>query len=102
MTFRKRVFDVVSQIPSGSVMTYGDVAEVLGTKAYQAIGQILHTNSDPVKIPCHRIVKKDGSLASGYAMGGQSMQRERLESEGVVFLKNKIDLGKHKYKFGKS
>ena len=45
-------------------------------------------NLDPKKIPCHRVIKSDGSLATGYAFGGMIKQREILKKEGIKFSAN--------------
>jgi len=84
MRFFQRVYEVVRKIPEGGVMTYGDVAKVLGTRDGRRVGQALHVNRDP-EMPCHRVVFSDGSLAAGYAFGGEGKQRKRLEAEGVNF-----------------
>ena len=49
-------------------------------------GMALRGNTEPVKTPCHRVVFKDGRLAEGYAFGGEGVQRELLEKEGVRFV----------------
>lgn len=55
-------------IKKGETLTYGEVARRAGNrKAARAVGAILHTNYDP-KIPCHRVVRSDGSLG-GYNRG---------------------------------
>jgi methylated-DNA-protein-cysteine methyltransferase-like protein len=83
--FFDRVYEVVKKIPEGEVMTYGQIADVLGTRDARRVGHALHANSDP-NIPCHRVVNKDGRLAPGYAFGGPNEQRSKLMSEGVEFL----------------
>lgn len=82
----KRVFEVVKTIPEGKVMTYGDVARLAGApRCARAVGGILHRNRTPIVVPCHRVVFADGSLAPSFAFGGERVQREWLEREGVVF-----------------
>lgn len=80
-----RVYGVVKKIPQGKVMTYGQVAEIIGTKDARRVGHALHANKDR-NIPCHRVVNKDGRLAPGYAFGGPNEQRNRLIEEGVSFI----------------
>jgi methylated-DNA-protein-cysteine methyltransferase-like protein len=82
--FFERVYEVIGKIPEGKVMAYGQVAEALGTKDARRVGHALHANKNP-KIPCHRVVNKDGRLAPGYAFGGPGEQRNRLLAEGVIF-----------------
>jgi len=89
--FFERVYEVVRKIPKGEVMTYGQVARAIGTRDARRVGQALHANRDP-KVPCHRVVFADGSLAPGYAFGGPNAQRAKLESEGVKFVGEKVKL----------
>mgnify|MGYP001567765619 CR=1 FL=1 len=91
MTFFEEVWTEVSKIPKGKVATYGQIASILGTRDARRIGHALHANEDR-NIPCHRVVMKDGSLASGFAFGGPDEQQKLLLSEGVIFRKNKVDL----------
>lgn len=66
--FRKRVLDIVKKIPKGKTLSYREVAKRAGNpKAARAVGVILRANFDP-KIPCHRVIKSDGSLG-GYNRG---------------------------------
>ncbi len=93
MNFFERVYKVVRTIPEGSVMTYGQIAGKIGTKDARRVGQALHANRDGSKVPCHRVVNKDGRLAPAYAFGGPNEQRNRLTSEGVKFTDdNHVDL----------
>lgn len=87
--FFQQVYEVVKQIPIGSVMTYGQVAKAVGSRDARRVGQALHANKDE-KTPCHRVIFKDGSLASNYAFGGLDEQRRKLEAEGVRFLGEKV------------
>ena len=91
--FFQKVFVLVSQIPRGKVATYGQIANILGTKDSRRIGHALHANKDR-RVPCHRVVMKDGSLAPGFAFGGPMEQKKILLSEGVKFIKNRVDLEK--------
>lgn len=88
----EEVYEVVRKIPSGSVMTYGQVAKAVGTKDSRRVGQALHANINPEKVLCHRVVFADGSLAPGYVFGGQEAQKRRLESEGVKFRGKRVIL----------
>jgi methylated-DNA-[protein]-cysteine S-methyltransferase len=70
-TFRERVLNVVRGIPVGSTLTYKEVANLAGNQnGARAVGAILHTNYDPL-IPCHRVVKSDGTLG-GYNRGAEN------------------------------
>ena len=81
-TFKEKVFDVVKAIPQGRVLTYKEVAELIGVpKAYRAVGNILNTNYDP-SIPCHRVVRSDGKTG-GYNRGSDR-KIEILKAEGAL------------------
>lgn len=90
---KKSVFEYLSKIPSGKVVTYYQIAETLGNKkAARAVGNILHTNKDPEKYPCYRVVNAKGELAKNYAFGGVDGQKKFLEAEGVEVINGKVDL----------
>lgn len=88
------VYKLLLRIPKGKVTTYGAIGKQLGLNP-RHVGRILHLNKGAPKIPCHRVIKSDGSIASGYAFGGPDEQRKILESESVKFVKNKVDLKKY-------
>ncbi|MCL1822618.1 MAG: MGMT family protein [Oscillospiraceae bacterium] len=98
-SFPKLVFEAVRKIPCGFVSAYGDIAIAAGRpRAARIVGYTLHRNDDPVETPCHRVVFKDGSLASGYVFGGAGVQREILEKEGVIFTpEGKVDMKKCRF-----
>lgn len=81
-TFSVKVYAVVSQIPKGKTLTYGEVAHRAGNpRAFRAVGNILNKNYDPA-IPCHRVVRSDGGIG-GYNRGRKRKIRI-LRKEGVV------------------
>ena len=80
--FRMRVEALVAQIPKGRVMTYGQIAALVGSaRAARIVGGIAHFG-DP-ELPWQRVVNKQGGLAAGYPGGRQAHQRH-LEAEGVM------------------
>ncbi|MDD3669527.1 MAG: MGMT family protein [Alphaproteobacteria bacterium] len=82
--FETRVYRIVSAIPAGRVMTYGQVAARIGRPAAaRAVGQALHRNPDPPRIPCHRVVDARGGLSQSFAFGGKTAQARLLRAEGV-------------------
>lgn len=95
-TFEK-IYEAVKSIPKGRVATYGQVAALAGNpRLARVVGYALHNNPDPSIIPCHRVVNRDGKVAGGYVFGGGDVQRQMLESEGIVFQQNgRIDLEKY-------
>ncbi len=67
--FQKSVWKALQSIPYGVVVTYSDVAKMIGNpKAVRAVGQANNKNKLPVVVPCHRVVGKNGKLV-GYAAG---------------------------------
>ena len=83
----EKLWILLEKIPVGKVVSYSYLATQLQTSP-RVIGKWLHKNTNPEKYPCHRVVRKDGSLASGYAFGGEYAQRKLLEKEGIKFDKN--------------
>lgn len=72
--FQQRVWQALREIPVGQTASYADVARALGMpKAVRAVAQACGANALAVAIPCHRVVKSDGSL-SGYRWGVQRKQ----------------------------
>lgn len=95
--FNDAVYEVVRQIPAGRVASYGQVARMVGRpRNARFVGYALHVNPEPGVIPCHRVVFKNGSLAPGFAFGGEDEQRRLLEAEGVAFLDDgRVDMARH-------
>ena len=80
MTFRERVYLVVSKIPQGSVLSYKEVAHRSGNpKAHRAVGNILNKNNNP-QVPCHRVIRSDGTVG-GFRDGAQA-KIVKLNHEG--------------------
>lgn len=78
--FQERVLKYTASIPYGRLMTYGSIAEVIGSpKAARAVGGALHINRTPIVVPCHRIVGSNGKL-TGFG-GGIEMKKALLMLE---------------------
>jgi methylated-DNA-protein-cysteine methyltransferase-like protein len=88
-TFQK-IYKVVSSIPEGKVISYKQVAKLTKISNARIVGFALHVNDNPIKIPCHRVVKNNRKLSKGYAFGGEKGQRAKLIEEGIKFIENKI------------
>lgn len=86
MSAFKQIYEVVCKIPKGRVATYGTVARLAGNPHWsRVVGYALHNNPEPVIIPCHRVVNREGRVAESFAFGGKDIQRQMLEQEGIVF-----------------
>ncbi|MGN0803933.1 MAG: MGMT family protein [Candidatus Coproplasma sp.] len=94
--FSEKVYNIVEAVPKGKVITYGEIARLIGApRCARQVGWALHNNPKPIEIPCHRVVFADGSLSKGFAFGGILAQKALLESEGVEVSKDyKVDLKK--------
>ena len=97
-----RIYDIVRQIPSGCVATYGQVATLAGNPRWaRVVGFALHVNPDPQHIPCHRVVNRFGEVSKAFAFGGENRQVELLKAEGVPFLPDgRVDLAASRWLLG--
>ena len=97
MTTFEKIYEVVKTIPKGKVTTYGQVALLAGNPRWsRVVGYALHKNPQPGIIPCHRVVTRNGEVAKSFAFGGENVQRELLENEGIEFKNDgTIDLKKY-------
>ncbi len=78
--FQKKVWDLLREIPSGTTITYGELAVRAGNpKASRAVGAANRKNPIPIIIPCHRVIGSNGKL-TGYA-GGLEAKKKLLEIE---------------------
>lgn len=82
--YGERVYKIVRQIPSGRVMTYGQIASILG-EGYTArtVGYVMHGAGDDV--PWQRVINSQGKCSTGRLTIPMNLQQEILESEGVQF-----------------
>lgn len=81
--FSRAVYEAVSGIPEGKTMTYAQVAAAAGRpKAVRAVGNILNKNPFAPEVPCHRVIRSDGSVG-GFARGPKK-KKALLEKEGAL------------------
>jgi methylated-DNA-[protein]-cysteine S-methyltransferase len=82
--FTRRVLEATATILYGETVTYGEIARVIGMPgATQAVGNALGANPVPIVIPCHRVIRSDGSM--GWFTGGPEIKRALLRLEGIDF-----------------
>ena len=79
--FEQKVYDTISKIPKGHVMTYGELAEKVQSSP-RAVGQALKRNPYAPKVPCHRVIGKNGTL-TGFG-GGLPAKEKLLQIEGAL------------------
>jgi methylated-DNA-[protein]-cysteine S-methyltransferase len=81
-SFTRRALECARTIPYGTVVTYGDMAAILGSKgAARAVGRAMGSNPLPLFIPCHRVVARGGKL--GGFSSGIELKRWLLDLEGA-------------------
>lgn len=86
--FMLSVFQAAREIPSGTVMTYGELAGLIGKpNAGIAVGSALGNNPIPLLVPCHRVIASSGKLGGFSAPGGLATKVALLECEGVYLAK---------------
>jgi len=83
MNYIQRVHQLTQKIPQGKVTTYGSIAKVLDINP-RMVGYALHQNKSS-DVPCHRVVNREGRVASAFGFGGPKEQKRRLEAEGIKF-----------------
>lgn len=95
--YRERVFEIVRQIPEGRVMTYGQIAEILGDNyTPRTVGFVMHSAEKDV--PWQRVINAQGACSTGHIILPVNLQQQMLESEGVVFNeKGRCDLKKYRW-----
>lgn len=93
MGFREKVCALVARIPRGRVVSYGQVAAWCGSpRAARAVGRAMASAPRELALPCHHVVRSDGSMSEAFGPGGQ---RRLLEREGVFFTPDgRADMGR--------
>ena len=87
-SFQQKVFSVVSQIPFGQTRSYQWVAKKIGhPRAVRAVGSALNKNQNLFVVPCHRVVRADGSLGN-YVLG-KSIKQMLLDLEKELWYNSK-------------
>ncbi len=98
MNFNQKCYELLSKIPKGKISTYKQIANILNTKAYRAVGNAMANNPNPIISPCHRVIKSNGYIG-GYTLGVKK-KISLLKNEGIVIKKNEIiDFEKYIHSF---
>ena len=91
--FQKKVYQLLKKVPKGKVTTYGALAKKLKTSP-RAVGQAMRTNPFAPKVPCHRVIRSDGSIGGfrGRTKGKTISEKIKLlRKEGVEIKKNRVE-----------
>jgi methylated-DNA-protein-cysteine methyltransferase-like protein len=94
--YREKVYELVRQIPRGKVMTYGQIAVILG-EGYtpRTVGYVMHAANEQ-NVPWQRVINSQGACSTGKMTMPVNLQQSMLEQEGVVFNeKSRCDLDKY-------
>lgn len=95
----EKVYEIVKNIPAGKVTTYGAIAEAIGMKSSaRMVGWALNSDRGNITMPYHRVVNRNGQLTGKNYFHTPNMMRELLESEGISFVDESVDMGKHFWK----
>ena len=83
--FQIKVWTFLKKIPSGNVITYSQVAKAVGKpSAVRAVANAIGKNPYPIKIPCHRVIRTNGSLGGYSGEGGAQTKKKLLKKEGFI------------------
>ena len=83
--FQRRVWKELSKIPKGETRTYKQIAMAIGNPdSSRAVANACGKNPRPIIVPCHRVIRSDGSLGGYSGKGGINTKRKLLKSEGIL------------------
>jgi methylated-DNA-protein-cysteine methyltransferase-like protein len=95
------VWRLVRRVPPGRVVTYGQVAAMLGRpRAARAVGRAMH--GCPGDVPWHRVVNASGGISPRARMEGMLTQRMRLSGEGVALRRGRVSLARYRWRDARS
>jgi methylated-DNA-[protein]-cysteine S-methyltransferase len=106
--YQQAILRLLAEVPKGKVTTYGDLAKELSRRdskwspnASRAVGTTMKNNPCGPQIPCHRVIRSDGTVGNfrGGKKGAVQEKIAMLRDEGVSVLDGKIDLEKYRHKF---
>lgn len=94
----QQIWNVVAEIPSGRVATYGQIARIagLGQRA-RLVGYALHNTPDDLNLPWHRVINAQGRIS--FPPGSENYRRQRalLEAESIEFIQGRLDLSVYRW-----
>jgi methylated-DNA-protein-cysteine methyltransferase-like protein len=96
--YRERVYEIVRRIPRGRLMTYGQIAGILG-EGYtpRTVGFCMHS-AEAENVPWQRVINSQGKCSTGRLTIPVNLQQDMLEQEGVKFdAKGKCDLREYEW-----
>jgi len=101
--FSKKVLQLIKKIPKGKVATYGLIAELAGNpRGSRGVGWLLHSCTISHNLPWQRVLKAGGQFPFPPLSASGALQRKLLEKEGILILKDRVDLEKYLWDNSKS
>lgn len=95
---RQALFIALSQIPPGTVISYGELAQLAGLgRAARWVGRVLSQLPDDTALPWHRVIAASGHLSLAADTASGQRQRQRLQEEGIPILNGKVDMRRHRW-----
>ena len=95
----QRVYAVLAMIPRGSVVTYGQVAELAGLpRAARLVGRTLRNLPEKSNLPWHRVINSSGKISLPPNSDGFKKQKTRLQDEGLLVDGSRISLAKYRWR----
>ena len=83
--FQVKVWNYLKKIPKGEIRTYLQVAKAIGKPlAVRAVANAIAKNPYPPQIPCHRVIRSNGSLGGYSGKGGLKTKKKLLKKEGII------------------
>lgn len=96
MTNQERIWQVVSQIPKGKVVSYGQVAKLAELPGYaRYVGYVMKNLPAGTRLPWHRVVNSQGRLSFPRDSAQYQRQKRLLEGEGIVFIEGRFSMKKY-------
>ena len=93
-----RVFTVLAAVPSGTVVTFGQLAKLAGLPNWaRQVGHILGNLPRDTQLPWHRVINAAGKISLGEESQGFKKQKARLQREGIVFNNNRVSLKEYNW-----
>lgn len=94
----RRIWATVADIPSGSVASYGQIADIAGIpRGARQVGYALRRAPDGMNLPWHRVVQAGGTIAFDRGSVQFEEQAKRLATEGVLLMNGRVDMGRYRW-----
>lgn len=91
--FQQEVWAAIAKIPRGKVTTYAAIAQQIGRpQAVRAVGTAVGKNPNAPEVPCHRVVRSDGTIGEYSGLGGRAAKIQLLQQEGVHVQSGVVEL----------